>query len=543
MTSTAKPPSSRHRSQGPLSASVVCLSSVAAVFIVVLVVSPGTITGAIPTVATLSSFHRSAANLVAAGEGLHEAAETDKRAVWVNGSSAGGGSSVMRDTSFTGPRNDASPRTKVVFQRAFKECPSVPSFEDEVAQSLRLQAVDSDGQVVAQMTNESSAINVLVGPLSMQIPLGLAKELVCASSAGAYSARKIAMPGSLSFPISDLLDTRVKFAPPLIGVLLVGPPQLYGTWSDIVVPLSSILRHMSNGDLRLLSGVYLPFLPGDLTAQGAASLFAPQEYLEGPTFLLTKILGHEPQVGRSVSAVSCFCRTIVVNQHRPLLAERRAASQWARERIQRELNINAQVRNDRKRQQRPRLLLITRLKSRILGNATQVQSLAELAGFDVTRVFLEHNTYRQRALLASTTDVIVGVHGQGLTWSAMMDGVVVRLAPNATNGEQHTGTHRCRSVVELRHFGRKLEGVNNIYQGLARDNWHHYESLFPAEVEFGNKVSHPMRARDELLKLAVPYGHVAFDDQTVFYNARRLLEVFRRCISRLKTCFGHLEFH
>ena len=553
MGSSGKP----HRRRGLISPYVVVLAVLTACLVVALILSPSTVSGVIPTASTLSSLHLPATQWLLATDQREVVGTTP---IWLNGSASKIKGGILRDTSFVakmvmgggggGSRADLiASRKRIPFQRAFRTCPKSPTLSQTVSNRLRLRRleVDEEGGNVTS--------GVLVGPLSMQIPMGVVRELTCVSSAGSYSPRKIAMPAALSFPLTDLLDTKVRFTPPQVGVIVVGPPQLFGSWNEMIVPLSSILRHMTDIEMEQLSAVYLPFFQGaSSSSAGSGALYNSQGNLDGPTFLLSHILGHEPQVGRSVSSVTCFCRTIVVNHHRPLLSERQFASSWARERIQKSLDMHVHITNGRKRQVRPQLLLISRLTSRQLGNVSQVRALAELAGFEVTVVNLEHKTNKEKALLASTADVVVGVHGQGLTWSVFMDSAVTSIISKSSNNTAAGGgdgmmegptkeVWMCRSIIELRHFGRKLEGAKNVYQGLARDNKHHYESLYPAEVEFGGKVANPIRARDELLARPVPYGHVAFDDQVVYYNPVKLLNVFKASFHRLKKCFKQLEAH
>ncbi|KAI4339032.1 hypothetical protein MLD38_024018 [Melastoma candidum] len=64
--------------------------------------------------------------------------------------------------------------------------------------------------------------------------------------------------------------------------------------------------------------------------------------------------------------------------------------------------------------QRPRLLIISRSKTRMFTNVLEIVALAESLGYEVTVSELTHNTTRT-VQAVNSCDVMMGVHGAGLT--------------------------------------------------------------------------------------------------------------------------------
>jgi hypothetical protein len=155
---------------------------------------------------------------------------------------------------------------------------------------------------------------------------------------------------------------------------------------------------------------------------------------------------------------------------------------------------------------RPRMLLLIRNKTRQLGDAKEVERVARRIGFHVHVMAPESVPIALQARAARYTDVLVGVHGQALTWMFLVDGTIAK---------------HCRAVVELRFYGRKLRGMNNVFESMASDSWLSYERIKPTSVEFFNCTSPAICAAwaKTMKKAANPQIHVnAFNLQRVNFT-------------------------
>lgn len=182
----------------------------------------------------------------------------------------------------------------------------------------------------------------------------------------------------------------------------------------------------------------------------------------------------------------------------------------------------------------PRLLLLLRSATRVLGDATNITQMATSIGFLVHVMFPEQETLTLQARAARYSDVMVAVHGQALTWSLLMDAS----SPRA---------HHCREVVELMFFGKPLRGMQNVFEVIAADNYLRYQRIPPSAVEWLGDCSRDGCSgwRHVMLKAKYPQLRTAFNKQRVFFTTneqassalRAALEAVHtrvaRCLSRL----------
>ncbi|CUG90833.1 Hypothetical protein, putative [Bodo saltans] len=170
----------------------------------------------------------------------------------------------------------------------------------------------------------------------------------------------------------------------------------------------------------------------------------------------------------------------------------------------------------------PRLLFLLRNKTRIIGNPDEIARIASAVGFDVEVMTPEHETVERQARAARYAHVVMAIHGQALTWMMMMDSVVA--------------TH-CRQVVELRHYGRKLRRVHNVYELVAADNYVMYRTVGAVDAVFDPKyVSSQTAEKALLMRKPFPHRYRGFSWQTAFYSAHEVRHVLRKAFDHARTC-------
>jgi hypothetical protein len=171
----------------------------------------------------------------------------------------------------------------------------------------------------------------------------------------------------------------------------------------------------------------------------------------------------------------------------------------------------------------PRLLLLLRNRTRELGDADAVVAMARAAGFHVHVMVPERESIAQQARAARYADLMMGVHGQALTWSMMMDG---------------TAATHCREVLELTGFGRPLRGMQNVFEVLAADSYLKYSRTQPADVDFvGSTCGQCPALRKILLTAKFPQTRRAFNWQRVWFGASRELPLLlQKSFDSLQKC-------
>lgn len=176
----------------------------------------------------------------------------------------------------------------------------------------------------------------------------------------------------------------------------------------------------------------------------------------------------------------------------------------------------------RRKTEAPRLLLMLRNKTRLIGEPHIIVELAQRVGFDVHVMTPEFETVAMQVRAARYADVMVGMHGQALTWMAMMDG--------------ETAPH-CRQVIELRHYGRKFRGIHNVYELLAADSYLYYHSILPGDVQFFEKeIGDPEMEKKLLLKKSFPHRLGGFFYQTAYYSKRALHRTLQEAYDAAMIC-------
>lgn len=174
----------------------------------------------------------------------------------------------------------------------------------------------------------------------------------------------------------------------------------------------------------------------------------------------------------------------------------------------------------------PRLLLILRTSTRVLGDAEAIEQMAQRVGFHVHVMVAERFSIALQARAARYADVIMAVHGQALTWLVMMDG---------------TRASHCREVVELQFFGKPLQGFHNCYEVMAADSYLRYTRVAPTAVQFLNRCrggnGDCSEWRSLMLTTNFPQVHEAFHKQKVFFrHTDRLYRRLQAVYERVSTC-------
>jgi hypothetical protein len=170
----------------------------------------------------------------------------------------------------------------------------------------------------------------------------------------------------------------------------------------------------------------------------------------------------------------------------------------------------------------PRLLFMLRNKTRIVGNAEEIARIASTVGFDVEVMTPEHEPVERQARAARYAHVVMAIHGQALTWMMLMDTVVA--------------TH-CRQVVELRHYGRKLRRVHNVYELVAADNYIMYRNVGAVDAVFDAKyVSSQNGEKALLMRKPFPHRYRGFSWQTAFYSVHEVRHVLQKAFEHARMC-------
>jgi hypothetical protein len=171
---------------------------------------------------------------------------------------------------------------------------------------------------------------------------------------------------------------------------------------------------------------------------------------------------------------------------------------------------------------RPRLLFLLRNKTRIIGNAVELARVATEVGFDVEVMTPEREPVERQARAARYADVMMGIHGQALTWMILMDAV------NATH---------CKQVVELRHYGRKLRRVHNVYEVLAADNYVMYRSASAIDATFDPRyVSSQLGEKHIMMRKPFPHRYRGFSWQTAYYSEQEVRHVLTKALQHEAVC-------
>ncbi|RNF14624.1 glycosyltransferase [Trypanosoma conorhini] len=178
---------------------------------------------------------------------------------------------------------------------------------------------------------------------------------------------------------------------------------------------------------------------------------------------------------------------------------------------------------------RPRLLLINR-KHRGIYNYTAVVAVAERVGFNVQVVYLERMSLEEQFHVGRHADVMMGLHGMGLTHVLWMDG---------------RRRNRCRALLELMPFGcpQKLLHFYKSYSDYV-GVW--YENIEAVDMYLAGTKNSARSAKREKLELdavkeqlrscAFNYRYRGFVDQIAVYNMSVVESRLMAAFARLKKC-------
>lgn len=169
----------------------------------------------------------------------------------------------------------------------------------------------------------------------------------------------------------------------------------------------------------------------------------------------------------------------------------------------------------------PRLVFFLRNKSRLIYKPERIAAVAREIGFRVTVMTPEQVSLEKQARAARYADVLMAMHGQALTWVALMDSV----------REPH-----CRELVELTHFGKPFRRVDNVYETLAHDNNVTYRRIVATDVVFPSTIQNPSRERKALTTKRFPHFIDGFHNQTAIHDLKVVRRVLEESFRSVKAC-------
>ncbi|EKF39586.1 hypothetical protein MOQ_000183 [Trypanosoma cruzi marinkellei] len=177
---------------------------------------------------------------------------------------------------------------------------------------------------------------------------------------------------------------------------------------------------------------------------------------------------------------------------------------------------------------RPRLLLINR-NYREIHDYQAVAALAERIGFNVQVVYFEKMSLEEQVHVSRHADVMMGMHGMGLTHVLWMDG---RRRP------------RCRALLELMPFGCPQKLIH-FYKTFSDAIGIHYEYIEAADMYLkhmdGLPNSRLHKGELESIKAVLrscnfDYKYRGFTDQVAMYDMSVLQKRLLAALERLKKC-------
>ncbi|CAI0450582.1 unnamed protein product [Linum tenue] len=120
--------------------------------------------------------------------------------------------------------------------------------------------------------------------------------------------------------------------------------------------------------------------------------------------------------------------------------------------------IKLQTEDDKTTTLVPRLLIISREKTRTFTNTEEIVTMARELGYQVTVTELDSNVSRS-ARLANRADVMMGIHGAGLTNMVFLpeDAVVIQVVPFAVDWFATNYFGEPSKGMEVRYLEYKIE--------------------------------------------------------------------------------------
>jgi hypothetical protein len=326
-----------------------------------------------------------------------------------------------------------------------------------------------------------------------------------------------------------------------VVLLATGILHLFHYINDIAMPYYDVLLEIFRDQLPNVSTsaviLKLPENPHAERAEPIAELLMSSISTAGVRLLV------KPREGEGVT--HCYCRGILQNGSGLYTTKsitrgcpvRRRALKYLNRRISEKMGFlpygtypvpyDAYTRAGHWRQQVadpfvPRMLLLLRRKTRQLGDADAIIKMARDAGFNLAVLTPEREPLATQLLMARYADIIVGVHGMALGWVFMMD--------------SERNPH-CRRLLELRHFGRPLRNIHNVYKIVSIDNLLQYWSIDAKSVTFDpKKVRHPEYEKKMLKYKKFPHSLYGFSYQRPRYDLKEVNESFWKHLSELRAC-------
>lgn len=342
-----------------------------------------------------------------------------------------------------------------------------------------------------------------------------------------------------------------------VGVITTPIMSMFHVLNDIVLPLHEILRivfqnvtHPQDAVVPLDSGpldYVMLHVDGTPRSNGSEEIAVMTMETIVPDGGSLRVLMNDTQTDSDTN-VHCYCRTILqppsslllVKNPQSYIYEGDPVRRRATGRVKWKINSKLQFlpygsypippkeyithglwANESIDPRVPRLLLLLRKSTRLLGNVDEMVTIARSVGFNVMVFTPESHPIPLQARAARYADVMVAVHGQALTWLLMMDGV------KATS---------CREVLELQHYGRPFKRVHNVYELLASDSRLKYRRIPPSAVSFDESIENPTEEKRQLNKKSFPHLLRGFFHQTVFFQPEIVHSALSKAFQRVSQC-------
>ncbi|ORC88831.1 uncharacterized protein TM35_000152620 [Trypanosoma theileri] len=178
---------------------------------------------------------------------------------------------------------------------------------------------------------------------------------------------------------------------------------------------------------------------------------------------------------------------------------------------------------------RPRLLLITRKRRRV-HNSEELAAMAERLGFNVQVVDMETMSLEEQFHVARHADVVMGMHGMGLTHVLWMD------------GRQRSN---CRTLIELMPFGCPQKLIH-FYSTFSKAVNIHYEYVEAVDMYLdglnkGGNASELekeefLQVKKRMISCGFRWRYKGFADQIAVYNVSDVEQQLVAARERLRMC-------
>ncbi len=438
---------------------------------------------------------------------------------------------------------------------------SVPWRSFICTRAARLATIDfSDGEGLRRDSWNYGRIKI---PIS-RLPVSNLSALMMMNRKGGSSQSRSGIVSFLSPSAANPNSTTAAPLPEVVlheSTLIFAAPlrSLFHSWFDVAVPAAWLFLNYLNGSFFLgrnngsliheVSVVFIKGLPQSHSAVDEGVRITTEFLSSGREFVR-----NQSQVEGDEQRVHCYCGGVLLgngvltstgaNQD-PV---REAATRWAVSELLRFNNLlplgtplpipkseygryglfvgnrlgDSSTRLKSILESSPRMLILLRRKTRLIGDVAHIIALAEDVGFNVEALYPEDLPTVVQLHTARYADILVGIHGMALTWLLAMDGFS---RPN------------CRRVIELRYYGRKLKGYHNVYHTMASNSQLGYESWTAVDAAFDpTKVFNPAAEKAQLRKKSFPHQLPGFMHQTAYYNLKEAKIRFQSHFESLQHC-------